>query len=122
MIVRALDANGDWEFGKGRNSYRTNLLAVAQSIQTRVLSFLGDCIFALNDGIDWFNLLGFKNQEAIRLAVNTTILNTENVTGILQLSVELLPTRELVIVYQVQTSYSTSVSGEFTYNFGTGAN
>ena len=105
MIVRALDINGDWQFGKGRNDYKRNLSAVTQSIKTRLFSFLGDCFFALNEGIDWFNLMGSKDLNAVRLAISTTILNTQNVTGILQLSVNLSPTnRALTVQYKVQTT------------------
>lgn len=118
MIVRALDSNGDWTFGKGQNDYKSANNAVAQNIQTRLLSFLGDCFFDVTAGIDWFNLLGGKDQLALNLAVSATILNTENVTGILQLFLTFTPrTRSISIQYQVQTIYSTQgLSGAFQYD------
>lgn len=118
MIVRGLDANGDWLYGKGRNDYKTGLNAIAQSIQTRLSSFFGDCFFNLNAGLDWFNLLGSKNEIALQLAINSTILNTENVTGILELSVNVDDIRNITIKYNVQTTLG-QLSNAFQYDLGT---
>lgn len=115
MIVRALDSTGDWTFGNGLSNYLSANAAVAQSIQTRVLSFLGDCFFDATAGIDWFNLLGSKNQIGLNLAISSTILNTENVTGILQLSVVLNELRNFSVSYSVQTTYSV-VNNSFQYD------
>lgn len=105
MIVRALDGNGDWQFGKGKNDYKRNLNATAQNISTRLKSFLNDCFFAANEGIDWFNLLGSKNQQAISLAVSSVILNTVDVTSIVSLQINLSVNRTITIQYNVSTVY-----------------
>lgn len=115
MRVRALDVAGDWLFGKGQNDYLTANAAIVQNIATRLLSFLGDCFFDLGAGIDWWNLLGGKSQIAIQLAVAAVILNTDGVTGILQLSVFVDVDRKITIKYQVQTVYS-KVSSQFQYD------
>jgi hypothetical protein len=119
MIVRALDSNGDWLFGKGRNDYRSGILAIGQNVQTRLASFLGDCFFATQSGIDWWNLLGGKNSLALQLSIQTTILNTNNVTGLKQLSYSLDDNRVFTAQFQIQTSLSTSLASTFTYDFGT---
>lgn len=106
MIVRSLDQAGDWTFGQSRNNYFTGNMAIAQNILTRVSSFVGDCFFALNAGIDWWNLLGSKNQIALELSVSSIILNTYGVTGILDLEVGLDEDRKLVIRYTVSTIYT----------------
>ena len=106
MIVRGLDASGDFLFGKGKNDYKSNNDAVAQNIKTRLYSFLGDCFWAIDQGLDWWNLLGSKNQLALQLAVNATILNTEGVTGIIASSVNLSNNRKITISYTVTTVYS----------------
>jgi hypothetical protein len=62
---RSVDDDNDWNFGKGRNDYVRNIRAVEQNIRTRLNSFLGDCFFSTGSGLDWFNLLGNKNQIAI---------------------------------------------------------
>lgn len=105
MRVRALDQNGDWTYGKGRNNYKLNLDALMQNLQTRLLSFLGDCFFDLGAGIDWFNFLGSKDQLALNLAITSVILNTEGVTAILQLTAELGTDRRFLVTYQVSTTY-----------------
>lgn len=110
MRVRALDVDHDWTFGKGRNNYFVNNAAIVQNINTRLNSFLGDCFFDLNAGIDWFNLLGAKDQVALNLAVSAVILNTRNVTGIKQLSLTVSANRNITIRYQVNTTYSTLTS------------
>lgn len=115
MIVRAIDGTGDWEYGKGKNDYKSANDAVTQNIGTRLYSFLGDCFFDTAAGIDWFNFLGSKNEVGLNLAVSATILNTENVTGILQLSINLSANRNVTIRYKVQTTYS-QISGTFQYD------
>lgn len=116
MIVRALDSSGDWIFGTGSNAYLSGNAAVGQDIQTRLSSFLGDCFFDTGAGIDWFNLLGGKDQTALNLAVGAVILNTNNVTGGLQLSIVYnAGSRNVTIKYQVQTTYS-QLSNSFQYD------
>lgn len=117
-MIRTLDSNGDWTFGAGINNYATGNNEVAENIKTRLSSFLGDCFFDTGAGIDWFNLLGAKNQVALQLAVAAVILNTANVTGGLQLSVSYNElSRALSIVYKVQTTYS-QLSNGFVYDLG----
>ena len=120
MIVRAIDySTGDWMFGKGINDYRRNLAAVTQNIGTRLNQYLGDCFFDLGAWIDWFNLLGANDLSALQLAISTVILNTDQVTGLLELSLVLDASRNVTIRYQVQTSYSTSY-GTFVYSNSVG--
>jgi hypothetical protein len=109
MICRALDINGDWTFGKGYNDYLSANRAVAQLVNTNLLSWLNDCFFATNDGVDWANLLGSKNQLALNLAISAVILNTDNVTGIVQLQVNHDPqTRNVSIMYQITSAFSNN--------------
>lgn len=106
MIVRALDADGDWTFGKGKNDYKSGLKALEQNIQTRLKSFLGDCFFSATSGIDWFSLLGGKSESAITLAISVCLINTENVTGIQETSASIDPTtRVITIAYKVQSTF-----------------
>jgi len=35
MIIRTIDQDGDWTFGNGIGSYRRNLLALTQDLETR---------------------------------------------------------------------------------------
>lgn len=109
--VRAIDTSGDWLFGKGRNDYKRDNLAIVQNIGTRLNSFLGDCFFDMGAGIDWFNLLGSKELLTLELSISTVILNTADVTGLLQLSTELNPTtRVFSVSYRVSTTFSVTGS------------
>lgn len=119
-IVRALDGNHDWTFGQGLNNYKSGNLAVAQDIDMNLNMFLGDCFFATTAGIDWFNLLGGKNQVAVQLAINAAILNTRNVTGILATQISVNANRVMTVQYSVQTVYSV-LQGSFVYDAATQA-
>lgn len=115
MSVRALDANHDWTFGSGKNNYLSGIPAIIQTIDCRLLEFLGDCCFNLGAGIDWWNFLGSKDEIPLRLAISAVILNTPQVTGLLQLSTSLSPKRVFSAAYKVQTSLSPA-SSVFQYD------
>jgi len=109
MIVRSLDDDHDWNFGKGRQDYLGGVEAIMQMIETRLYEFLGDAFFAMQEGIDWFNLLSGNTKLELDLVISARILNTAGVTGIQQLSSDLnRTTRSLTVSYQVQTIYSTA--------------
>lgn len=111
MTVRAIDANNDWTFGKGRNNYRSGIAEVNQNIKTRLQSFVGDCFFAKNDGLDWWGLLGTKQILKMKLQISSTILQTENVEQIFEVTFDVDAQRGLLVQYNVLTSYGV-LSGE----------
>lgn len=110
MKTRGIDSTGDWLFGKGINDYKRNNNAVAQMIQTRLKSFIGDCFFALNDGIDWWNLLGSKNEVALTLAIGAIILKTEGVVSLNNLMTRIDSFRQFTLSYDVTTIYSSTLN------------
>ena len=85
MRFRNLDENGDWVFGKGRNSYLQNNQALMMNIKTRLLCFLGDCFFDTEAGIDWWVLLGGKDLKSIIASIQRVILRSANVKRIVEL-------------------------------------
>jgi hypothetical protein len=106
-IVRSLDADHDWTYGKGKNNYLRQQDAIQQDIDTRLLSFLGDCFFDIVAGIDWWGRLGSKDRTRLELDIAAVIINTAGVTSLVQLSSELDPaTRLLSVSYVVNTIYS----------------
>lgn len=107
MIIRAVDNLNDWLFGRGRNDYKREVKAVAQNIKTRLQSFLGDCFFDLSAGVDWFNLLGSKQEIQLRLAISTVILNTQEVNSLSEVLVARGNNRQLLVTYSVVTNYGT---------------
>lgn len=121
QIVRALDSNHDWTFGASRGNYLSNIDAVAQNINTRLSSFIGNCFFDMGGGVNWYSFLSGKGKENVLLlsnAISIVIINTPDVTGLLQLSFNLdTPTRKFNISYQVQTVYSTT-GNQFQFDLG----
>jgi len=107
MIVRSIDVNNDWNFGKGKQDYLVEGAAIGQSIKTRLQSFLGDCFFDIGAGIDWWNLLGSKNLVGLSLSIQTTIRNTDGVTRLVELSNVLDQNRKVTINYSASTIYTT---------------
>ena len=105
MIIRALDENGDWTFGRGRNDYKRRIDAVALNIQTRLKSFLGDCFFDQTAGIDWFNLLGSKRILELKLSISSTLLNSDGVEKINEILVSVGTGRVFLVQYSVDTVY-----------------
>ena len=60
MRTRTVDSNWDWKFGRGKNDYADDALGVAYTVKMKILSWFKDCFFAMEDGIDWKNILGNK--------------------------------------------------------------
>jgi len=116
--VRAIDGAGDWIWGIGPGAYKLRAQALDQQIQCAILSFLGDCFYDVNFGINWWTLLGTSNQAALNLAVKAQILNVPGVTGINQLSaVYNSRSRRLALQYQVQTVYGQTAN-QFQFDLG----
>ena len=113
MRVRAVDANNDWLYGKSKSDYKTNLLALAQNIKTRLQSHLGDCFFATNEGIDWFNLMGGKNTTKLKLDIAAVLLKTDGVVSIIEVSTTVNSQRLITIQYSVNTIYGTLSNQSF---------
>ena len=107
-IVRALDANADWEFGGGESNYLEGNLAIGQQIKCRLLEFTGNCFWNPQGGLNWPNLLGQRNnQELLNLQVGSVISNTPGVTSLQKLNVVLNRyTRQMNITWTVTTVFS----------------
>lgn len=112
MSMRNLDGQHEWVFGSGKNSYVTQKQEIALNIKTRVLSFLGNCFFATEEGIDWFNLLDYRYQDRLENSVQEVIVQTPGVTGINSIDVLTTADRQIRIAYDVQTIYSSSYTDE----------
>lgn len=83
LKIRALDNNYDWTFGKGKQNYISENKAISQLIRTNLLLFLGECFYAVDEGIDWITYLSNKNiLNNILSNIRKTILSIEEVTEI----------------------------------------
>lgn len=101
MRFRNLDANGDWVFGKGRNSYLKDSEALMMNIRTRLLEFLNDCFWDMEKGIDWWTLMGGKDLKKILVDVQRTILRSYQVKRIVNLDYN-LTNRKLFISISIE--------------------
>ncbi len=113
MTFRAIDGTGDWTFGRGRQSYFTDSQAISANIRTRLLVYLGECFFALKDGVDWRNLIGGKNPLAMANIVaqcRTIIATSYGVAKINSVTADFFPgTRRLNVTYDIDTIFTRGV-------------
>ncbi len=113
MIIRHLDASGDWTFGHGRQEYLRDEAAIELNIATRLRSFLNDCFWSLNFGVDWWNLLGAKSDAAqtnIIIQTRAMLAASYGVTRINSVTAALdHATRRLTVSYNVDTIFTHSV-------------
>lgn len=115
MKFRNLTSDGDWRFGKGLQSYLNGQDAIALNIKTYLKLWVGNCFFALQEGVNWRQYLD-KNQKAQLLAgLQIAIMSRFGVTALTQLSADLDPvTRHLVVHYTVQTIFTQSFQDSIT--------
>ena len=111
MIIRALNGEHDWQFGKGLQSYLKENNAIAENVQTRVLSFLNDCWFDSNAGIDWIRLLGSRaTQQEIILNVRGVILQSYGVVKVNSVLINSYDHRNLNLTYNMDTIFTKRFS------------
>lgn len=91
MTVRALDKNGDWQYGHNQNDLKTQLSEVEQCIITRLQSWKNDCFFAPDDFVDWDNILNHFNvgKTFVKSQIYNCVVNTQGVKNISNIEYEL---------------------------------
>lgn len=109
MIFRGLDQNGDWVFGKGRNSFLQSTDAWMMNIKTRLLCFLGDCFFDTEAGIDWWNFLGGKDSKSLIASIQRVVLRSSNVKRIVDMNFS-LTNRKFSIALSVEFANGQTVT------------
>lgn len=115
-MIRNLDSNHDWTFGQGISNYVTQSQEIALNAQTRVLSFLGDCFFATDEGIDWWNLLDYNKQEQLENSVSATIAETPGIEKIEDVQIINGANRTITLEYNVYDVYSTALNAVLPLN------
>lgn len=113
MKIRKTDENNDWTFGKGLSGYARDEAAIEQNIQSRVLSWVNDCFFDVQAGVDWKARLDTGQQKALAEEVRAVILQSFGVVGVD--SVEAAfdgETRALRVKYNVATIFTPSFEGQ----------
>lgn len=82
MIIRKVDGENDWTFGKGLSNYAIEQLAVEENIKSRILSWGGDCFFALEEGVDWKSRLDVGQADNLLQEIKSVILQSFGVVGV----------------------------------------
>lgn len=106
MTFRNLDENHDWTFGAGRSNYLERIEEIALNTKTRVLSFLNDCFFDMDAGINYWGLLDRNKQKELENAIQQTIIQTPGVTGVNEINAYTNSERKLSVQYGVSNIYS----------------
>lgn len=114
MSFRNLDENGDWTWGQGTRNYLTKQDAIELNIDTRLESWVGDCFFDQNAGIDYTNRMGSKNQQVLLSADFQRLINSSfGVTGISSFSASLV-NRQYSANFSADSIYSQSYVSSIT--------
>ena len=115
MIIRRVDASNDWRFGKGKSDYATDEDAIDQNVQSRILSWLNDCFFALDEGVDWRSHLDVGEQGALLDDVRSVILKSYGVIGVNDVEAVFdSKSRAYTLTYDMQTIFSRSFQSALT--------
>jgi hypothetical protein len=118
MIYRRLDSSGDYCFGRGKQDFVSDTNAVAQAIKTRVLLLSEEWWEDQSDGTPLFqSILGVsgtpENLSAADLIVQDRIINTQNVTEIVDFT-RSYENRVYSFKCTVNTVFGTTVTVEVT--------
>ena len=108
MKFRILDTNNDWSFGRGIQSYASDLQALMLNLKTRILSWVGDCFFNLSDGIDWKNLLNYNTQTQLKNAIKMMAFRTDGVLRVIDISI-VVSERNATVTLNVDTIYGSNI-------------
>ena len=119
MSFRNLTSTGDWTWGKGLANYNNAEAEIEEDIATWLWSWVGNCFWALRDGIDYTNLLDIGQQTNMKNAIRLGIMSRNNVVGINSLTVVYAPeTRLITVTANIQTVYSSAFQLELIQTAG----
>lgn len=119
MIIRTVDGENDWNFGKGIASYASAEQAINENVKHRLLSWVGDCFFALNDGVDWKSRLDIGQQSALEQELRSVIMNSEGVMAVNSVAVVFTGSSRLfTITFNIDTIYSQNFEDTLSQAIG----
>lgn len=111
MRYRREDADGDYTFGSGDDTWLINSPeAVAQAIKTRFELWYGEWFLDTTAGTPWIqSVLGKQKPETYNLAIRQRILETRGVRSILSFNTIVnTTTRRVEFTATVDTIYGTT--------------
>jgi hypothetical protein len=113
MRYRALDADGDMQFGQSQNDFLINSpAAVAQAVLTRLRLIQGEWYLDNTEGTPWSTeILGVRTRPTYDRALRDRISGTQGVKSILEYSSN-LDGRRLTVQARIDTIYGEAVISE----------
>jgi hypothetical protein len=108
LRYRKLAADGDYSFGNGQlDFYRDVPEAVAQSVQTRLLLWLGEWFLNIDEGTPYMlSILGKKTKTEADAAIQDRILTTDGVVNIEEYESSInQDTRSMIVNATINTIY-----------------
>ena len=116
--IRLLDEDHDFVFGGGKQSYAKDLPALLLNLETRVLSWVGDCFFDLDAGIDWMNLLEYNTQNQLESSIKNIAFRTVGVTKVNEISITLDNTRTADVELSIDTLFGSNIQNFISLSIG----
>ncbi len=111
MRYRALDSNGDYQFGPGSSFLINTPQAVAQAILTRLRLIKGTWFLDTRVGFDTQQILGYNTQSTRDLEIQRVITGTPGVNSITSYSSS-VDGRSMTVTATVDTIYGTTTISE----------
>lgn len=117
MKVRKIDDNGDWTFGQSKANYIDGAEAIRQNVATNIKMFTDDWFLDVDKNIDWFSILGNKNnKEIISNEVDRVTRETFGVVNVISIEVDVKNTdegnRTAKIILKFTTIYDDILESE----------
>lgn len=107
MKFRRLTKDHDWQFGRGVANYADSDEAILLNCKTRLMSFKNDWFLDQNQNIDWFTILGQKNNEqTIINEVERVCLNSDGIVSVVSIDIVKSDNRSANIEIVVNTVFS----------------
>ena len=111
MIVRELDNNHDWTFGRGFANYLSRSDAIAQCVKTKLLALKKDWFLSRDDGIAWFDYLTKNpNTKQLEIDVRTEIFKVEGVLNIDEFDILLDPENRQFLIQITYTDKFNNIN------------
>lgn len=110
MRYRALDANGDFTFGRGPANFLVNTpQTVAQAVLTRLRLFVGEWFLDVTEGLDRDRIVGMGTESTRDAEIQTRVLDTPGVKSITAYMSVLNPsTRQFTVALSLDTVYGAT--------------
>lgn len=108
LKINPVNGQQDIYFVDGQLAFVTDADYVAQRIQTRLLTQLGEWFLDTSIGVDWYGSIFVKpvNLVLVEAILKQTIINTPDVNALLSFESDFeVDTRQYNVVFTVDTVY-----------------